>query len=56
MRFLNPKEESSDHLDQESRERMSLAMIRKPEKNPERFERVWSFHVHAMENRYEMDL
>jgi len=56
MRFLNPKEESVDHLDQESRARLSLAMIQKPEKNRERFERVWSTHVHAMKNRYEMDL
>ncbi len=56
MRSLKPKEENVDHLDQETRAILSLAMIRKPEKNRERFERVWSTHVHAMKNRYEMDL
>jgi hypothetical protein len=56
IRFLIPKEERFDHLDQESRAILSLAMIRKPEKNQERFKRVWSTHVHARKNRYEMDL
>ena len=40
MRFLDPKEESFDHLDQDSRARLSRVMIRKQEKNQERFKRV----------------
>ena len=35
---------------------MSLAMIKKPEKNLERFDRVWETHVHAMKGKYTMNL
>jgi hypothetical protein len=54
--LLNPKKKSFDHLDQDSRAILSLAMIRKPKKNQERFKRVWSTNVHARKNRYETDL
>jgi acyl-CoA dehydrogenase len=35
---------------------MSLAMIKKPKKDLERFNRVWETHVLAMNDRYAMDL
>ncbi|ACN15802.1 Acd9 [Desulforapulum autotrophicum HRM2] len=36
--------------------KMSLAMIKKPKKDLERFTRVWETHVLAMSNRYAMNL
>ncbi len=35
---------------------MSLAMIKKPRKDPERFNRVWETHVLALNGRYAMNL